>query len=165
VVAEVAVKPRSTAAAAGFGAVWVSNTGEPKSKENGSVQRVDPNTNAVVAAIEVRGQPRFLAVGEGAVWVLNQADGTVSRIDPESNKVAATIEAGVVGPGGDIAAGEGGVWVRGDKVLLVKIDPKTNKVVKRFGPAQGSGAVRAGGGRVWVSAHDTNKVWALDPNR
>src|SRR5215210_8945575 len=77
VVAEVEVKPRSTAAMAGFGAVWVSNTGDPKSKENGSVQRVDPKTNKVVATIEVRGQPRFLAVGEGAVWVLNQADGTV----------------------------------------------------------------------------------------
>ena len=40
-----------------------------------------------------------------------------------------------------------------------------NKVVKRFGPAQGSGAVRAGGGKVWVSAHDVTKVWALDPRR
>ena len=97
------------------------------------------------------------------MWVLNQADGTVSRIDPETNKVAATIEAGVKGFGGDIAAGEGAVWVRGDKVLLVVIDPKTDKVVKRYGPPQGSGAVRAGGGKVWVSAHDVNKLWSLDP--
>src|SRR5829696_4150860 len=37
VAAEVEVKPYSTAAAAGFGAVWVSNTGEPKSKDHGSV--------------------------------------------------------------------------------------------------------------------------------
>ena len=91
-------------------------------------------------------------MGEGAVWVLNQADGSVSRIEPESNKVVATIEAGVKGFGGDIAAGEGFVWVRGDKILLVVIDPKTNKVIKRYGPPQGSGAVRAGRGKVWVSA-------------
>lgn len=163
VVAEITVKPNSFAAMAGHGSIWVTNTGEPRSKNNGFVQRVDPRTNRVVAAIEVRCQPRFLAVGEGAVWVLNQADGTVSRIDPKSNRVAATIEAGVKGFGGDIAAGEGSVWVRGDKVLLVMIDPKTNKVLKRFGPPQGSGAVRAGGGKVWVSAHDVNKVWSLDP--
>jgi YVTN family beta-propeller protein len=167
VVAEIAVKPNSYAAMAGYGAVWVTNTGEPRSKDNGSVQRVDPKTNAVVATIEVRGQPRFLAVGEGAVWVLNQADGTVSRIDPETNKVAATIEVGVPGPGGDIAAGEGAVWVRAGngKVLLSVIDPKANRVVKRFGPDHGSGAVRAGGGKVWVTAHDVNKLWALDPRR
>jgi YVTN family beta-propeller protein len=165
VVATIPVKPHSYAAMAGFGAVWVTNTGEPRSKDSGSVQRVDPKTNAVVATIPVRSQPRFLAVGEGAVWVLNQTDGSVSRIDPETNKVVATIEAGVAGFGGDIAAGEGAVWVRGDRVLLVVIDPKTNTVVKRFGPPQGSGAVRAGGGKVWVSAHDVNKLWALDPRR
>jgi len=92
-------------------------------------------------------------------------DGTVSRIDPKTNKVAATIEVGVPGPGGDIAAGEGAIWVRGTKVLLAVIDPKTNQVVKRFGPPMGSGAVRAGNGRVWVSAHDVKKVWSLKPSR
>jgi YVTN family beta-propeller protein len=165
VVAEIAVKPNSFAAMAGFGAIWVTNTGEPRPTENGSVQRIDPKTNAVVATIPVQSQPRFLAVGEGSVWVLNQKDGTVSRIDPETNTVAATIEAGVAGPGGDIAAGEGAVWVRGTKVLLVAIDPKTNQVTKRFRPPLGSGAVRAGNGKVWVSAHDVNKVWALNPGR
>jgi YVTN family beta-propeller protein len=165
VAVQITVKPYSPAAVVGFGSVWVTNTGAPKSAEAGSVQRIDPKTNAVVATIEVRGQPRFLAAGEGAVWVLNQADGTVSRIDPATNKVAATIETGVKGFGGDIAAGEGGVWVRGDKTLLVVIDPKTNKVVKRYGPSSGSGAVRAGGGKVWVSAHDVNKLWSLDPRR
>jgi virginiamycin B lyase len=165
VVAEISVKPHSYAAMAGFGAIWITNTGEPGSTENGSVQRIDPKTNTVVATIPVRVQPRFLAVGEGAVWVLNQTDGSVSRIDPQTNKVVATIDAGVPGLGGDIAAGEGGVWVRATKVLLLVIDPKTNQVVKRFGPAQGSGAVRAGNGAVWVSAHDVNKVWRLDPRR
>jgi YVTN family beta-propeller protein len=165
VVSEIPVKPHSYAAMSGFGSIWVTNTGEVRSSENGSVQRVDPKTNRVAATITVRVQPRFLAVGEGAVWVLNQKDGSVSRIDPKTNKVVATVEAGVSGFGGDIAAGEGFVWVRGTKTLLVAIDPKTNQVVKRFGPGQGSGAVRTGGGSVWVSAHDVNKVWRLDPRR
>jgi YVTN family beta-propeller protein len=165
VVAEINVKPNSYAAMAGCGAIWVTNTGPLRSKENGSVQRIDPKTNSVVATIAVQPQPRFLAVGEGAVWVLNQRDGTVSRIDPETNRVAATIDAGASGFGGDIAAGEGAVWVRASKVLLLVIDPKTNKVVRRYGPAQGSGAVRAGDGSVWVSAHDVNKIWRLDPRQ
>lgn len=165
VVAHIRLKPYSYAAVAGYGAIWVTNTGRPQSNENGSVQRIDPRTNTVVATITVRGQPRFLAVGEGAVWVLNQKDGTVSRIDPKTNEVVATIEVGVPGPGGDITAGEGKVWVRGTKILLSVIDPKTNQVRERFGPAQGSGAVRAGEGKVWVSAHDVNKVWRLNPRR
>jgi YVTN family beta-propeller protein len=77
VVAQITVKPYSFAAMAGHGSIWVTNTGEPKSKTNGSVQRIDPKTNTVVVTIPVRSQPRFLAVGEGAVWVLNQTDGSV----------------------------------------------------------------------------------------
>jgi YVTN family beta-propeller protein len=162
VVAEIRVQPYSYAAMAGYGAIWVTNTGKPGVKEPGSVERIDPNTNTVIASVPVRVQPRFLAVGEGAVWVLNQGDGSVSRIDPKTNQVTATIEAGAAGPGGDIAAGEGAVWVRASKVLLSVIDPQTNKVVKHYGPALGSGAVRAGNGSVWVSAHDVNRVWRLD---
>jgi virginiamycin B lyase len=163
VVARIGVKPYSYAAAAGYDAIWVTNTGRARATENGSVQRVDPKTNAVVATITVHSQPRFLAAGEGAVWVLNQGDGTVSKIDPRTNRVVATIDVGVPGPGGDIAAGEGAVWVRATKVLLSVIDPKTNKVIKRFGPAQGSGAVRARDGNVWISAHDVNIVQRLNP--
>ena len=163
VAAQVHVRPNSYAAMAGYGAVWVTNTGKPGADTPGSVQRINPKTNEVVATIPVRGQPRFLAVGEGGVWVLNQSDGSVSRIDPGTNEVVATIPVGVPGPGGDIDAGEGAVWVRAGTVLLSVIDPATNQVVRRFGPPQGSGAVRAGGGAVWVSAHDVNRIWRLDP--
>jgi YVTN family beta-propeller protein len=163
VVADIRVKPYSSAAMAGYGAIWVTNTGKAGTKEPGSIQRIDPKTNTVNATIPVRGQPRFLAVGEGAVWVLNQGDGSVSRIDPKTNQVTATIETGAAGPGGDIAAAEGAVWVRASKVVLSVIDPQTNKVIRHYGPAQGSGAVRAGNGSVWVSAHDVNKVWRLEP--
>jgi virginiamycin B lyase len=162
VAAQVHVRPNSYAAMAGYGAVWVTNTGKPGAHTPGSVQRIDPRTNEVVATIPVRDQPRFLAVGEGGVWVLNQSDGSVSRIDPKTNEVVATIPVGVPGPGGDIDAGEGAVWVRAGTVLLSVIDPTTNQVVHRFGPPQGSGAVRAGAGAVWISAHDVNRIWRLD---
>jgi YVTN family beta-propeller protein len=139
----------------------VTNTGKPRSTEPGSIQRIDPKSNTVAATITVRGQPRFLAAGVGAVWVLNQSDGSVSRIDPATNAVVATVDVGVPGPGGDIAAGDGAVWVRASKVLLSVIDPKTNRVTARFGPPAGSGGVAVGHGRVWVSAHDVNTVWCL----
>ncbi|CAN5390280.1 hypothetical protein BH10BAC4_BH10BAC4_03120 [soil metagenome] len=162
VVSNIQVKPNSFAAMAGFGSIWVTNTGENESTDVGSVQRIDPATNQVISTISVGKQPRFLAVGEGAVWTFNQLEGSVTRIDPQTNKVVATIECNVPGTGGDISAGEGYVWVRAKTELLIKINPLTNQIESIFGPQAGSGAVRAGSGAIWISAHDINKVWRMD---
>jgi virginiamycin B lyase len=161
VAARINVAPYSYAAVFGFGSVWITNTGAPRSGGNGSVQRIDPGSNRVVGTIPVGPTPRFLAAGEGAVWTLNQGDGSVSRIDPASNRVVATIAANVSGLGGDIATGAGRVWVRAEKVLLSVIDPATNRVTERLGPPAGSGAVRVAGNFVWVTAHDIQTVWVL----
>ena len=158
--AQIPVPPGSFAAAFGFDSVWVSTSGAGGA---GSVQRIDPGSNTVVASIPVGPGPRFLAAGAGAVWTLNQGDGTVSRVDPTSNRLTATIRTDVPGPGGDIAVGAGRVWVRATRTLLSVIDPESNRVIARYGPPQGSGAVRANAEVVWVTAHDTQTVWVLKP--
>jgi virginiamycin B lyase len=158
VVAEIDVASGSFGLAFGEGALWVTST------EHGSVARIDPNTNLVAETIPVGKSPRFIAAGGGAVWVLNQGDGSVSRIDPKTNKVAATIEVGVPGPGGEIAFGEGAVWVTSFEFPLSRIDPVTNKVVQQFyGP--GGDSVRVGLGSVWLSNLREGNVWRLDPRR
>jgi YVTN family beta-propeller protein len=142
----------------GEGAVWVTST------LGNLVSRVDPNTNLVTDTIPVGKAPRFLAVGEGAVWTLNQTDGTVSRIDPKTNKVVATIEVGVPGEGGDIAAGEGSVWVTSFGFPISRIDPASNKVVQQF-VGKGGDALRVGLGSVWLSNFEAGTVWRIDPKR
>jgi YVTN family beta-propeller protein len=98
-----------------------------------------------VASIEVGSGPRFLTVGEGGVWVMNQSAGSVSRIDPASNSVVATIEVdGEAIFGGDVTVGEGFVWLRGSHELVAPIDPATNRVIARIGSPQASGGVHAG---------------------
>jgi virginiamycin B lyase len=154
------VQPGSFAAVFGFGSVWVSTFG---AGGPGFVQRIDPSSNTVVATIPVGPGPRFLAAGAGAVWTVNQGDGTVSRVDPDGNRLAATIPTDVPGTGGDIAVGAGRVWVRATRTLLSVIDPEGNRVVARYGPACGSGAVRANAEVVWVTAHDIQTVWVLKP--
>lgn len=163
VVVQICVAPYSYAAAFGFDAVWITNTGPDGERGQGSVQRINPATNKVIATIPVGPEPRFLAVGEGGVWTLNQGDGSVTRIDPGTNRAVASLPLGMVGGGGDIAAGGGRVWVRGKKVLLAAVDPVTNRVVEVFGPAAGSGGVRVAGDLVWVTAHDIHTVWVLRP--
>ena len=124
--------------------------------------KVDPATGAVSKEIPVGGIPRFLAVGEDAVWVMNQQDATVSRIDPKTDSVVATISVGAMPiEGGDIAVGGGSVWVRVTDSLIARIDPKTDRVVARYGPSAGSGSVAADSSAVWVSAHDVSSVWRL----
>jgi len=165
VTATIPVSPNSFCAAFGDDAVWITNSAPATGTSEGSVQRIDPRTNEVVATIPVGPQPRFLAAGEGAVWTLNWGDGSVTRIDPATNQVAATLALAMEGGGGDIDTGGGRVWVRGNEVLLVSIDPATNEPTTVYGPPAGSGAVRVAGDLVWVTAHDTKTVWVLQPTR
>lgn len=158
VVAEIYVAPGSFTVAYGENAVWVTGT------DTSVLTRIDPRTNLIAATIPVGKNPRFLAVGEGAVWTLNQGDGSVSRVDPATNKVTATIEVGVPGPGGDIAAGEGSVWVSSFEFPISRIDPSSNQVVQQFkGP--GGDALRVGLGSVWLSNGRQGTVWRIDPKR
>jgi YVTN family beta-propeller protein len=53
--------------AVGAGGVWVANS------RDGTVSRIDPQSNKVIVTIEVGGSPQGIAVGAGAVWVSVQA--------------------------------------------------------------------------------------------
>lgn len=157
IVAKIRIVERATSVRVGYGSVWVVS---PYTAA-GTVQKVSPASNKVVATAKIGRGPRFFDVGEGGVWTLNQDDGTVSRIDPRTGKLAATIQARVRGTGGDMAVGGGWVWARGYDVFLTRIDPRSHKVVQVYGPPVGSGSVAVGPGGVWISAHDVRSVWRL----
>ncbi len=158
VVAEVTIPAGSPACVYGDGAIWVSGI------ETGVVTRVDAKTNQVTDTIEVGPRPRFLTFGEGSIWTLNQGDGTVSRVDAKTRKRTAVIELGIPGTGGEIAYGEGFIWVTVFQIPLTQIDPKTNTVVRQWvGP--GGDAVRTGHGSVWLSNLRQQNLWRLDPKQ
>ena len=60
--------------ATGAGAVWVTNNCD------GTVKRIDPATNEVVATIETGHFPKWLAVGQGHVWVVLTAEAWDSEL-------------------------------------------------------------------------------------
>jgi YVTN family beta-propeller protein len=64
VVTRIPVGADPVAVAVGGGSVWVTNY------LDGTVSRVDPTMNEVVATIEVGPHPDHIAVGEGGVWVV-----------------------------------------------------------------------------------------------
>jgi len=139
---------------ASAGAIWVSST------EHNLVSRIEPAQPAIATTIPVGPSPRFMACTATDVWVLNQGDGTVSRIDAATNKVVATIDAGVPGKGGDIAVGEGFVWVTMIDIPLTQIDPTTNKVVAQY-IGEGGDALRVGHGAVWMCSFFLEEVWRV----
>ena len=156
VVSKISIPGGSFTAAFDAGSVWITST------KNNLLTRVDAKTEKVIAKIQVGPTPRFLATGFGSIWTLNQGDGSVSRIDPGTNKVSATIQVGVPGPGGDIAVGEGAVWVTAIGKPLSKIDAATNRVVTQY-VGKGGDALRVGLGSLWLSNHEFHEVWRIDP--
>jgi YVTN family beta-propeller protein len=159
VAAEITVAAGSFAAVLGEdGAIWISST------DNSVLTRVDPKTNQVTDTIATGPRPRFLTAGGGSIWTLNQGDGTVSRVDIQSRKLIANIELGVPGTGGEIAYGEGSVWVTVFEIPLTQINPATNKVVRQW-MGLGGDAVRAGHGSVWLSNLRQQNLWRLDLNQ
>ena len=158
-VAEIQVPTGSFVAVLGEdNAIWVVST------DTSTVVRVDPKTNLITDRVAVGPKPRFTAAGGGAIWTLNQGDGTVSRIDVKTRKLVTSIELGVPGGGGEIAYGEGYLWVTVFEIPLSQIDPETNKVIKQW-VGSGGDAVRVGHGSVWLSNIRQENVWRIDPKQ
>lgn len=148
VVREIEIPAGATSVRAGHGSLWVAYADERH------VLRIDPERGVVTGEFETGRGPRFLVTGEDGVWVLNQESGSVTHIDSGSDTVVATVDVDH-GPmrGGDIAVGEGSVWVRGSKEMIARIDPSTHTVVARYGePTVGSASVAATDGMLWASA-------------
>jgi branched-chain amino acid transport system substrate-binding protein len=143
-----------------------------------------PVGNAIAAidgdAVEytrVGNTPSTIAVGEGAVWVLNSDDRTISKIDPETRDVKTF---GTDGVTTDLAVGEGAVWVGNGAetagrlvhtASVSRLDPDTTTVTKtealpRF--VETPVAINSGESRVLgVSqlAVGAGAVWAINPDR
>jgi virginiamycin B lyase len=144
----------------GYGSVLVANYAKR------SVQRIDPRTNQVIAAIEVDDLCNGLAAGFGSVWAPSCADELVTRIDARTNRVVARIHAHIFSEGeGLIAAGAGGVWVVTADKVLSRIDPSSNRVVATVSVPEGSTSAVVGFGSVWVTSYDTGTVVRVDPTR
>jgi hypothetical protein len=138
----------AVAVRAGFGSLWVPTTAN-------TVERYSLD-DAAWTSIPAGPEPRFLDVGAGAVWVMNQGDGSVTRIDPasgESEQIAVTGER--IG-GGDLTVGAGAVWLRTDSSVL-RIAP-TGDVTHLVELPPGSASAAATEAFLLVSNHDHDVV-------
>ena len=154
IVADVSLGAKPLALAFGQSALWVAT-------DNNELLKISPYTIVTTEVIKVGKSPRSIALGDGAVWTLNAGDGTVSRVDSKTNKVLSTIKLGAPIAGGQIATGEGSVWVTAPGMPLARIDPRTNHVVQQF-TGEGGGTILVAQGAVWITA-TPKTIWRLDP--
>jgi streptogramin lyase len=66
------------------------------------------------------------------VWVADGNSAAVSRVDPRDDKVIATIPLGARNASYEVAVGSGSVWAAAGSRFVVRIDPRTNRVVDRI---------------------------------
>lgn len=171
IIAEIAVESDLGDMAASDDAVWVSQSGA------GSVVRIDPQTNTIVATVAIgqpggsgpEGSPSEISVYEDQVWVLSNADGMLVRIDPATSTVAKSFAvelADVSAPASSMVVDEHGLWVTDTEAgTLVNIDPQTGAVLATIDIPNANG-VAAGFGSIWVMAgkdYGPYRIVRVDP--
>src|SRR6187397_2307177 len=136
-----------------------------------TVQRIDPASNAVIAAISLddqqtsAGNPVHGVFGAGALWVVDELAGRVYRIDPSTNQAGAldlSLETFDGAGLGDffITYGRGLVWVRSAENRIVAIDPATLQVAQTYETPQGSGgAFFVAPDSLWMANSSAGNVW------
>jgi DNA-binding beta-propeller fold protein YncE len=149
-----------------------------------------PSGPRVVATLRVGVTPGVPVVGGGFVWVPNSADGTVSKIDPRAARVVDTFrvgdpaqlrERGCTPPNvhdvpvgsflvrlcdvpSALAFGAGSLWAaRGDGPAIVRIDPRSDRVLATI-PFPGQPfALAFGPSGLWVTDWLNASLSQIDP--
>src|SRR5262245_216412 len=135
-----------TSLASGVGSVWLVTD------KNGTLVRIDPETNATVAEIYLPPGANAMAFGQDALWITSGARDVLVRLNPYTNLVVETIKVGK-GPR-SVAIGDGAIWtLNQDAGTVSRVDPRTNKVAEtiQIGNAGAAGRLVFGAGSVWVS--------------
>jgi streptogramin lyase len=141
----------------GGGFVWAAG--------HGRLTRIDPGTcRRVGAAMAVGRSPLSIAVGSGAVWVVNVRRSTIVRVDIASGALTR-----LVYPGHslwDVSVGNGSVWatsIAPGSGSVLRINPGTGVLVGRPIPVgQTPMPLTSGVGAVWVGNADDKTVTRID---
>jgi YVTN family beta-propeller protein len=161
IVAEVALDDAPCSGlAVGADTVWAAGCGV------GTVYRIDPKTNKLVARIST---PIGDGDGEGLIgadasglWLFIDANGTLAHINARTNK----IDGAVALPAQSFSAvvGGGAVWATSHgSDVVVRVDPKTAKIVATIPAGSGPRFEAYGLGALWVLNQGDGTVTRVNP--
>jgi len=104
-----------------------------------------------------------LAEGWGSIWVPSCGTHTLDRVDETTGKVTVEIPADPANSEGGVTVGADSVWMVVKPSTLVRVDPKSNKVVATIDLPEGSENPAFGDGFVWVSGFGSGNLLKIDP--
>jgi YVTN family beta-propeller protein len=125
-----------------------------------SVVRIDPRTNQIVQVTRVGRKPDAVAVGAGAVWVVNWRDRTISRIDA----TGAVETIGGVPRADHLVVDGDNLWVSSfDRSSVARINARTGEVVESLGvPSEHAEGLAVGGGYLWITNPATERGQGIE---
>ena len=137
--------------------VWVASV-------NGTVLKIDPATNLVVATVRVRADPWALAFGDAHLWVAHFGKKIVSKINVATNTEVDTISVGS-GPCALAVSGDF-LWVanRSDNSVS-KIRMANSRVVETVPVGKSPQALAVVGSYLWTANRNSNDVSQIDMAR
>jgi streptogramin lyase len=100
-----------------------------------------------------------VAVGGGAVWVVDDVQELLLKINPKTGATTGHVPV----PGArDVAYGSGAVWALGDDGVT-RVDPTSAHATATTALPDSSDAIAAGNNAVWVVSSFASSVYVLDP--
>jgi YVTN family beta-propeller protein len=136
-------------------------------RPGGSAVRLDAASGRMAQTVPVGNDPESIAVGSGAVWVGNFADGTVSRIDPSTgSRTTITVNGNPV----SLAVAYGTTFVAPGAPatqlsVISSTAPNASQVVSLPSiPTGGTANIAAGREGIWFVNNSTDTAVRLDVN-
>jgi len=115
-------------------------------KEQARVTRVDTRSGKRAKSVRLGAPVIAVASGLGSIWALDSG-ATLYRLNASSGKVARRIALPAAAPY-NIWIGGGSVWVAADQgAQVVRVSPRTNRVVARIPVGDGPATWRSAAGR------------------
>ena len=153
---------RPTGLASTGDTVWTTTVDSP------ALVGIDIGTRSIVRTVPLRIRPDAVALGEGAIWVVDGGRGVLVRVEPGYDEVSDAIRfrprrRGEGGAPASAVVADGGVWITDGSTRMVRVDAATRSITTVDDRRRLAGAA-AGAGAIWAISDDPPSVIRVDPS-
>jgi hypothetical protein len=126
---------------------------------------IDVGSRSIVRTVPLRIRPDAVAVGAGAIWIVDGSNGRLARVEPGYER-STTIRfrhssRDDAGPASVAVAG-GGVWIADGRRLLTRVEAST-RAVTTVDARRPMTALAAGAGAIWAVGTEPAGLVRVDP--
>ena len=161
VVDQIGVGPRPADVAAAAGSVWVSNLAD------NTVTQIEARSRQIAGTITPGITVNGLAASPSGVWVADSVRASATRYRPglrqRRQRRSDSVPEAVPEDFRPVAATAKAVWIAGNDSGVVRLDPRTRRVLHRTPVGSDPTSVAVGAGGVWVSDEQDGTVTRIDP--